>query len=222
MSFGIGILDAEVLELFSVTVDAGDGDGVAQVVEPSFQLADLALRGGQLLLEPGLARLSGSPRDARSAGRRRLRRRALPVVPLVLVRLVWTSDGPHRCSSRGRDERTIGDVPNPGRDPVDEEPVVRNKDDRPVIGGEHLLKRFSRLDIEMVGWLVENQQVRALDEKARKGQPRSFPPESAETARCTSSPRKRNRARYVLAASSLIGCDETRIESGDPSTGRPS
>ena len=27
----------------------------------------------------------------------------------------------------------------------------------------------------MVGWLVENQQVRALDEKARKGQPRSFP-----------------------------------------------
>ena len=30
-----------VLELFSMTVDAGDGHGVAQVVEPSFQLADL-------------------------------------------------------------------------------------------------------------------------------------------------------------------------------------
>ncbi len=74
-----------------------------------------------------------------------------------------------------RHELAFGDVPNPGRDPVDEEPVVRNENDRPVIRGQHLLERFPRLDIEMVGWLVQDQQVRTLDEETCQCEPRTFP-----------------------------------------------
>ena len=99
----------------------------------------------------------------------------------------WTAEAWFRCAQFGlltdrvavvaevRHELAFGDVPDPGRDPVDEESVVRHKDHRPVIRGEHLLECFTRLDIEMVGRLVEDQQVGALDEQARQGEPRSFP-----------------------------------------------
>src|SRR5215208_263860 len=58
--FCFGVLDAEALEPLSMTIDSGDGDGIAQVVEPPFQSADIPFRRRQLLLQPGLARLSGS------------------------------------------------------------------------------------------------------------------------------------------------------------------
>src|SRR5215212_610933 len=61
LPFGFGVLDAKDLEPLSLAVDSGDSDGVAQVVERRFQPADIPLRGRQLLLKSGLARLSGSP-----------------------------------------------------------------------------------------------------------------------------------------------------------------
>src|SRR3954453_4522493 len=65
LPFGFGVLDAEDLEPLSLTIDSGYGDGIAQVVEPRFQPADIAFRRHQLLLEPGLTPLSG-PAHGRS------------------------------------------------------------------------------------------------------------------------------------------------------------
>src|SRR5215217_2941327 len=59
--FGLRILHPKALEPLSLSVDSGDGDRVAQVVEAPFQPADIPFRGRKLLLKPGLTHLSGSP-----------------------------------------------------------------------------------------------------------------------------------------------------------------
>ena len=73
-----------VLELFSMTVDAGDGHGVAQVVEPSFSLLISAPR-RSVASATGTRSLVQFAAQVPAPQARRLQRRALPVVPLVLV-----------------------------------------------------------------------------------------------------------------------------------------
>ena len=101
------------------------------------------------------------------------------------VRSIWTSAGPVLLKfPRYGDEPVLGDVPDAGRDPVDEKTVVRNEYNRPVILGEHLLECLPRLNVEMVGRFVEHQQVGALQQEkhARANRDRS-PPDSPETGR---------------------------------------
>src|SRR5215213_10253660 len=159
LPLGFGILDAETHESLTLTVDSRDGDGVTQFVEPPFQPADIPLSGCQLLLKPGLTHLSGPP------GCRSLRRNLCDTNrhwPLCL----WFWSAQLRFLA-GRvaevpevlDEPSTGNVPHAGRDPVDEKPVVRNEDDSSVIRREHLLECFTRLDVEVIRRLVQDQEV---------------------------------------------------------------
>src|SRR5215212_6687391 len=139
LSFGFGILDSELLEPLSLTVDTRDGNSVAQLVEPLFQSADRPFCRHQLLLKPRLAQLPRSPRGGGLRGELRH-----PDGFWLSRYWFWRTD--LRFLPRGiavisevLREPNLRDVPDPGCYPVDEESVVRNEDDRPVIGGEHLL-----------------------------------------------------------------------------------
>ncbi len=67
--------------------------------------------------------------------------------------------------------------------------AYENKGSR--ITGKGLLKNITAEDIEVVGGLVEYQEVGGLDEDPSKGQPARLSPERTETGFITSSPVKR-------------------------------
>ena len=56
--------------------------------------------------------------------------------------------------------------------PPQERPVVRDRDDRPLEALERRLERLRGVDVEVVGRLVEQQQVVALELEAEDLQPR--------------------------------------------------
>src|SRR5690606_18066362 len=53
---------------------------------------------------------------------------------------------------------------------VDEIAVMRNKEERSGETGQHLFQRFARRDIEVIGRLVEHEEVRSLQEQESKRQ----------------------------------------------------
>ena len=58
--------------------------------------------------------------------------------------------------------------------PVEEVAVVADDQDRALVIGDHLLEQVERFKVEVVGRLVEHQQVRFPREFARQQQPRSL------------------------------------------------
>ena len=61
-----------------------------------------------------------------------------------------------------RAQRQVGDARD---DRVEEEAIVRDEDDRVRIGVQVLLEPVARFEIEMVGRLVEQQQVRLAEQQ---------------------------------------------------------
>ena len=64
-----------------------------------------------------------------------------------------------------RAQRQVGDARHDG---VEEEAVVRDEDDRVRVGDEVLLEPVARVEIEVVGRLVEQQQVRLAEQQLRE------------------------------------------------------
>src|SRR5439155_218225 len=81
-------------------------------------------------------------------------RRALDEVVVVVARI----DGdPRRAELGDRGHHTVQEVP-----------VVRDEHDRAVVVGEEALEPLERLDVEVVGRLVEQQERRAQEQQARE------------------------------------------------------
>ena len=102
-------------------------------------------------------------RSALGPGLRRGRRRML-AVPL-----------PHPILIAAGDHIDLARPVEPERHrhrPVEEVAVVADDQHRPVIIGDHFLQQVERFQIEIVGRLVEHQQVRCAREFARQQQPR--------------------------------------------------
>ena len=57
---------------------------------------------------------------------------------------------------------------NRGCHPVEEVAVVADQQDRTLIVGQHLLQQVERFEIEVIGRLVEHQQIRGLGQFARQ------------------------------------------------------
>ena len=53
----------------------------------------------------------------------------------------------------------IGQLPNPGRKAVDEVPVMGDEEQRAVIGLHRLLNPLPGIDIQVVGGLVQDQEI---------------------------------------------------------------
>jgi hypothetical protein len=58
------------------------------------------------------------------------------------------------------------DLEHPADDAVEEEAIVRDDDDRALVARERLLEPRDRLDVEVVGRLVEQQDVGVLEQRA--------------------------------------------------------
>ena len=65
----------------------------------------------------------------------------------------------------------LADRPDPGGDLVDEVAVVGDEQDRAVEAGEHILQGLARVDVEVVRRLVQDQEIRLLQEEDRQGKP---------------------------------------------------
>ena len=57
---------------------------------------------------------------------------------------------------------------------LDHVSVVADDDDRTVISIERLNERLAAIDVEVVGWLVEDQQVWRLPSDERQREPRTL------------------------------------------------
>ena len=77
-------------------------------------------------------------------------------------------------------------------------PVMADHDDRPAKSGKRLDQRLARIHVEMVGRLVEDQDMRRIARHQRERQPRALPARQLRcTATLTLSPEKPNRARCL-------------------------
>ncbi|MPM80057.1 hypothetical protein SDC9_127102 [bioreactor metagenome] len=63
---------------------------------------------------------------------------------------------------------------NPGRHPVEEVTVVSHQQTAAAIGGEKFFDPADRLDVEMVGRLVQQQQIRLGNDRPRQSDPAFF------------------------------------------------
>src|ERR1019366_4534573 len=92
------------------------------------------------------------PRDLRGASlvRGRLLDRERPVVPRV------------------RGDRPVVDVEDVRRDGVEEALVVRDDERAALVAAQELLEPANRQDVEVVGGLVEEEDVRAAEEHLRE------------------------------------------------------
>ncbi len=169
--------------------------GIADLEAAVLELEDHAARAlGLLELEAQVARVARVARDPpglelaqlldavlRLVGLRRLRREALDE-PLhardlrllagdrLAERQLARRLLPAPCVPRSLEEaRATGlDLEHAGSDGLEEPAVVRDQDDRRVEADERLLEPFERLDVEVVGRLVEQQQRRARRQHARQ------------------------------------------------------
>ena len=57
---------------------------------------------------------------------------------------------------------------------IQEVAVVADDQNRPLLIRDHLLQQVERLKIEVVGWLIQHQQVRFAGELAGKEKSRTF------------------------------------------------
>ena len=71
-----------------------------------------------------------------------------------------------RVVVRQRAERQVSDA---GDDGVEKEPVVRDEDDRVRVGVEVGFEPVARLEVEVIGRLVEEQQTRLAQQQLREG-----------------------------------------------------
>ena len=151
----------------------------AGVVQPGLQGDDLVGEPRHRRfqrLQPALV-LVGELLAARGAARRRWRRLAW--------RLGRASGRPRAASKKPgfwRDEvapaaRRLDDVAGAvqrdgrGRQPVDEVAVVADQDQGAVVVGQHLFQQVQRLHVEVVGGLVEHQQVGGAGQRPGQQQP---------------------------------------------------
>ena len=70
-----------------------------------------------------------------------------------------------------RGQAPVAELPDPGHGRVEEGPVVRGDEERPGSPPEMLLEPFERVEVEVVGRLVEQQQVRVGDDQAGQRRP---------------------------------------------------
>ena len=92
------------------------------------------------------------------------------------------------CRSSRRRTRSSGRRP-PARsrachDAVEEVAVVADEDDGAGIVAQHFLQHVERLEVEIVGRLVEHQQVRGLGQRARQHQPAALAAREHAAAAC--------------------------------------
>ena len=79
-----------------------------------------------------------------------------------------------RVRARVDDGLAVADLDDLGREPLDEIPIVRHEDQRAAVVDERVEQHFLRVEIEMVGRLVEQQRVRRTQQHPRDGQPRAL------------------------------------------------
>src|SRR5262245_20609255 len=73
------------------------------------------------------------------------------------------------------DERAaIADLDDLRRQPLDEVAIVRHEDQRAAVVDERVEQHLFRIEIEMVGRLVEQQRVRRAQQHAGDGEPRAL------------------------------------------------
>ena len=63
------------------------------------------------------------------------------------------------------------DLPDLGAQPVDQIAVVRDQQDGALVVRQHFLQDFLRGDIQVVGWLVQQQQVGLRERELGQRQP---------------------------------------------------
>ena len=80
---------------------------------------------------------------------------------------------------------------------------MRDEEHRALEADERLLEDLGGGDVEVVGRLVEEEQVARLEQELREREAARSPPEKPLTTRSGSSPQKRKRARYCRAASTV-------------------
>jgi len=128
-----------------------------------------------------------------------------PRLPLdqILVIVAGIDREPRRYQLRDR-----------GHHPVQEVAIVRHDHDRAFVVGQERLQPLERLDVEVVGRLVEQQERRALEQESRKH--RAHPPaarELGERARELRGPEAetaQDRVRLVSAALSAPAAAASR------------
>ena len=84
---------------------------------------------------------------------------------------------PHPILVAAGDDVDLARAVEPERDrhrAVEEVAVVADDQHRAVVIGDHFLEQVERLEVEVVGRLVEHQQVRVPGELARQQQPRAL------------------------------------------------
>ncbi len=100
----------------------------------------------------------------------------------VLLRLVaqqlGLALGVHRVVAGPGGERAAIEVDDARRHRIDESPVVADEEQRARIVAQERLEPFDRGDVQMVGGLIEQQQLRARDE--RPAEQRASPPSAGE------------------------------------------
>src|SRR5262249_62362952 len=67
-----------------------------------------------------------------------------------------------------RRQLTAIDLDDPRGQPLQKRSIVRDERDRAAIGSQKFLEPGNGVDIEMIGWLVEEQQVRLGDQRPRE------------------------------------------------------
>ena len=92
-----------------------------------------------------------------------------------------------------------------------EPPVVGDHDHRALEADEGLLEDLGRRDVEVIGRLVEKEQVPRLEQELRQGETARSPPEKPETPRRGSSPKKRKRARYCARPRREVAADASDL-----------
>ena len=81
-----------------------------------------------------------------------------------------------------------------GRDPVEKPPVVADDHSTAREVFEPVLQGSKRVDVEIVGGLIQKKHIRSLFEHAGQMDPVPLPPESIPTFFCWSVPKKLNLA----------------------------
>jgi hypothetical protein len=97
----------------------------------------------------------------------------LPALPLPI--LVAAGDDVHLARSV--------EAERDGDGPIEEVAIVADDKDRALIIGDHFLEEVQRLEVEIVGRLVEHQKIRPSRELAGRRRRERSPPESAPTWR---------------------------------------
>ena len=133
----------------------------------------LELRHPRLALRHlGPERRRGAARRGRAAASRGFSSRARAGAPprsdssMPAVGLHVVVERPHRA---------VLDQPQPVGDQLDQVRVVADEDHRAAVLGQRLDQRLAALDVEVVGRLVEDDQVRRVERGEQQAQPRLLP-----------------------------------------------